>query len=92
MFLQWCPNTLIMLNVSLDNVATIIWKNWFSSTSDIYMIDANKRDYDAEARWADVGADVHRARFHSSMVDSKMLKTRQDFKRSEILKWYLLSV
>ena len=29
---------------------------------------------------ADSGADVHRARFHSSMLDTKMLKAKQKFK------------
>ncbi len=29
---------------------------------------------------ASAGADVHRARFHSSMIDTKMLKARQEFK------------
>lgn len=51
-----------------------------SITIDIHAIDANKREYDVEVQRADVGADVHRARFHSSMVDSKMLKAGQDFK------------
>ncbi len=51
-----------------------------SITIDIHAIDANKREYDVEVQRADAGADVHRARFHSSMVDSKMLKAGQDFK------------
>lgn len=42
-------------------------------------MDTEKREYDIEVQ-ADAGADVHRARFHNSMLDSKMLKARQEFK------------
>lgn len=51
-----------------------------SITLDIHAVDAKKREYDIEVQRADAGADVHRARFHSSMLDSKMLKARQEFK------------
>ena len=51
-----------------------------SITIDIHAIDENKREYDVEVQRVDAGADVHRARFHSSMVDSRMLKAGQDFK------------
>lgn len=47
---------------------------------DVHAVDAQKREYDIEVQRADAGADVHRARFHSSMLDSKMLKARQEFK------------
>lgn len=30
-----------------------------------------------------MGADAHRARFHSSMLDTKMLKAKQKFKETE---------
>lgn len=36
--------------------------------------------YDIEVQNEDSGADVHRARFHSSMLDTKMLKEKQSFK------------
>lgn len=36
--------------------------------------------YDVEVQNDEAGADVHRARFHSSMLDVKMLKERQKFK------------
>lgn len=51
-----------------------------SITLDIHAVDAQKREYDIEVQRADAGADVHRARFHSSMLDSKMLKAGQEFK------------
>lgn len=51
-----------------------------SITIDIYAKDADDKIYDVEVQRSDRGADFHRARFHSSMVDTKMLKEKQDFK------------
>ena len=51
-----------------------------SITIDIYAEDGDDKVYDVEVQRASAGADVHRARFHSSMIDSKMLKARQEFK------------
>ncbi|MBO5337626.1 MAG: PD-(D/E)XK nuclease family transposase [Lachnospiraceae bacterium] len=51
-----------------------------SITIDIYAKDADDKIYDVEVQRSDRGADFHRARFHSSMVDAKMLKEKQDFK------------
>ena len=50
---------------------------------DIYAMDADGKIYDVEVQRADRGADAHRARFHSSMIDTKMLKEKQDFKETE---------
>lgn len=61
-----------------------------SITLDIHAVDANNREYDIEVQRADAGADVHRARFHSSMVDSKMLKAGQEFK--EIKDTYVIFI
>jgi len=47
---------------------------------DIYAVDGDRKIYDVEVQRANSGADVHRARFHSSMIDTKMLKEKQDFK------------
>lgn len=47
---------------------------------DIYASDADGKIYDIEVQRVDAGADVHRARFHSSMLDTKMLKEKQKFK------------
>lgn len=47
---------------------------------DIYAEDKEGKIYDIEVQRADSGADVHRARFHSSMLDTKMLKAKQKFK------------
>lgn len=47
---------------------------------DIYAKDSSGKVYDIEVQNENAGADVHRARFHSSMLDTKMLKSSQDFK------------
>lgn len=47
---------------------------------DIYAQDADGKIYNIEVQRADAGADVHRARFHSSMLDIRMLKAKQKFK------------
>jgi hypothetical protein len=51
-----------------------------SITIDIYAKDSDEKIYDVEVQRADRGADFHRARFHSSMMDTRMLKEKQDFK------------
>lgn len=51
-----------------------------SITIDIYAMDADGKVYDVEVQCDPSGADVHRARFHSSMIDSKMLREKQKFK------------
>ena len=38
--------------------------------------------YDVEIQRQDAGADVHRARFHSSVLDTRMLNAQQEFKES----------
>lgn len=50
-----------------------------SITIDIYAVDGNDKVYDVEVQRASEGEDPHRARFHSSMVDTKMLKAGQEF-------------
>lgn len=47
---------------------------------DIYAKDADGKVYDIEVQNENAGADVHRARFHSSMLDIKMLKEKQKFR------------
>ena len=67
----------------LDVVAQREYKNPMpggrSITIDIYAVDGNDKVYDIEVQRASEGADVHRARFHSSMIDTKMLKVGQEF-------------
>lgn len=46
---------------------------------DIYAKDREGKVYDIEVQRSSSGADVHRARFHSSMIDTKMLEEKQDF-------------
>lgn len=50
-----------------------------SITIDIYAKDGKDKVYDIEVQRVSAGADVHRARFHSSMIDTKMLKAGQEF-------------
>lgn len=47
---------------------------------DIYAKDSKGKIYDIEVQRADEGADVHRARFNSSMIDTRMLKESQKFR------------
>ena len=61
-----------------------------SITIDIYAVDRDDKVYDVEVQRASEGADPHRARFHSSMIDTKMLKARQEFK--EIHDSYVIKV
>lgn len=46
---------------------------------DIFAIDADGKNYDIEIQRADHGANRKRARFLSSVLDSRMLKTKEDF-------------
>lgn len=69
----------------LEVVAQREYKNLLpdgrSLTIDIYAVDEEEKVYDIEVQRASAGADVHRARFHSSMIDTKMLKAGQEFKK-----------
>lgn len=47
---------------------------------DIYAVDGEEKVYDIEVQRASLGADAHRARFHSSMMDTRMLKAQQEFR------------
>ena len=57
---------------------------------DIYAVDSERRNYDIEVQQSDAGADVHRARFNSAMLDVRMLKAGQDF--SEINESYVIFI
>ena len=46
---------------------------------DIFAVDEDGKNYDVEIQRADHGADRKRARFLSSVLDSRMLKTKEDF-------------
>lgn len=52
-----------------------------SITLDIEAIDANGSDIDIEVQGNANGAHVKRARYHSSVIDSGLLKKKQAFKR-----------
>lgn len=47
---------------------------------DIFAKDSTEKIYDIEVQGYDEGVDVHRARFNSSMIDTRMLKEGQKFK------------
>ena len=68
----------------LEVVAQREYKNLLpdarSLTIDIYAVDKEEKVYDIEVQRASAGADVRRARFHSSMIDTKMLKAGREFK------------
>lgn len=57
---------------------------------DIYARDSTGKVYDIELQRASQGAGAQRARFHSCMIDSKMLKERQNFK--EICDSYVIFI
>ena len=48
-------------------------------TLDVHALDENGNEIDIEVQGNATGAHVKRARFHSSMIDSKMLKSGQKF-------------
>ena len=47
---------------------------------DVYAKDKNGKEYNIEIQRANSGASTQRARFHSAMIDSKMLLKGQDYK------------
>ena len=60
-----------MTNQELDGRSVIL---------DVFAQDSEGKFYDIEVQRADKGADAHRARFYSSMLDVRMLKRGQDMK------------
>jgi hypothetical protein len=59
-------------------------------TIDIYAVDSTGKIFNIEVQRADSGAIPRRARFHSAMVDTRMLKKTQDFK--EIKDSYIIFI
>lgn len=57
---------------------------------DIFAVEENGDEIDVEVQGNSKGADVKRARYHSSMMDSRMLKKGQDF--SEIKNSYVIFI
>ena len=49
-------------------------------TLDVHAVDSHGKEIDIEVQGDAKGASVERARFHSSMMDTRMLKASQDFK------------
>ena len=54
-----------------------------SITLDIFAVDSNGRNYDIEVQRSKHGANVKRARFHSAILDSRMLKATEDFSQMD---------
>ena len=50
-------------------------------TLDVYALDENGQEMDIEVQGNSEGAQIRRARYHSSVLDSKMLKEGQPFKK-----------
>ena len=50
-------------------------------TLDVYAMDENGQEMDIEVQGNSEGAHIRRARYHSSVLDSKMLKEGQPFKK-----------
>ncbi len=48
-------------------------------TLDVHAVDSQGKEIDIEVQGDEKGAVVERARYHSSMVDARMLKAGQDF-------------
>jgi hypothetical protein len=59
-------------------------------TIDIYAVDSEGKVYNVEVQQADSGAVPQRARFHSAMVDTRMLRKKQEFK--EIKDSYIIFI
>lgn len=57
---------------------------------DIYATDAEGKKYDIEIQRADKGAHKKRARYHSSMIDSDMLKAGEEF--TELCENYVIFI
>jgi len=86
------PATELLLNIILQRddlkvtevVAQREYKNPMprgrSITIDIYAADKDGKIYNVEVQCEPSGADVRRARFHSSMIDTRMLRKKQKFK------------
>ena len=49
-------------------------------TLDVHALDENGEEIDIEVQGNSQGAHIRRARYHSSMIDSRMLKEKQKFK------------
>ena len=59
-------------------------------TLDVHAVDKDKKELDIEIQCASCGAHERRARYHSSMMDSGMLKKGQDFK--ELKDFYVIFI
>ena len=57
---------------------------------DVYAVDSTGKVYDIEVQRADHGANFHRARFNSSMIDTRLLKVGQDF--AEMVDSYVIFI
>ena len=54
-------------------------QKWMGRKADILAEDGQGKQFNVEVQRKDSGADERRARFHSGMIDSRMLVHNQDF-------------
>ncbi len=95
-----CEATAHILNIFLDREDIVVQSvtaqreyknpNGRSVRFDIHAVDSTGRHYDVEIQRSDEGADVKRARFNSSLLDSSMLEPGQD--TSELCDSYVIFI
>ena len=64
--------------------------NGRSITLDIFAVDSSGKNYDIEIQRSKHGANIRRARFHSAVIDSRMLNAAEDF--SQIDESYVIFI
>ncbi len=79
-----------VINVSTQRTFISPSVNGRTIVIDIYAKDAEDKVYNVEVQRSDSGADVRRARFHSSMMDVNMLEAGQAF--SELHDSYVIFI
>lgn len=70
------------LNLLDDNLMTLVFDRNIEAAELLLNVILQRNDLkvlEVEVQRSSAGADVHRARFHSSMIDTKMLKAGQEF-------------
>lgn len=93
---EYVLNTILNRNdLKVTNV--VVQKDYFNHMAggrniviDIYAEDSTGKVYDIEVQRADSGAKPQRARFHSAMIDTRLLKEKQKF--TEIKDSYVIFI
>lgn len=66
-------------DVTVQKVAKSPVPKGRSITLDIFAEDSEGKNYDIEIQRSKAGADIKRARYHSAVLDSRMLQAKEDF-------------